>query len=322
MSKKRNLPAQEPAQESTEQAVDVEASVQPTTLKNAWEARSQAMAEIAARQHEAIKGDLQDFDEDTGEIIPSEETVSDEEIATNEQVSADEQEQNEETEVEVSAAPRMVTLVVDGQQIEVPEEKVFEAGRRTLQKESAADKRLKEAAELHRKATEFFNSAASDYRAPSAEDVHPGEPAQAIDQEALVQRALQEFEKRNYERQAKSAHEQFKAEFPEIISDPMLMRLAIDLEDKRLATAAALGEMPGDPLAAYRAHGESIRKWKQSFSPAGTQSGVTAESRLEKKRNLVVVGGNAVKATPPAQPRTLSTSEVIEKMRQARRGGK
>lgn len=54
-----------------------------------------------------------------------------------------------EKEPEQEAAdqdPEVFTLKVDGQELQVPKSKVIEAGTRALQKESAADKRLREAA--------------------------------------------------------------------------------------------------------------------------------------------------------------------------------
>lgn len=49
----------------------------------------------------------------------------------------------------------LVTIVVDGEEQRVPRDKVYEQGIRALQKESAADKRLAEASERMKAATEY-----------------------------------------------------------------------------------------------------------------------------------------------------------------------
>lgn len=51
----------------------------------------------------------------------------------------------------------LVAIVVDGEERQVPRDKVYEQGIRALQKESAADKRLAEATEKMRAATEYEN---------------------------------------------------------------------------------------------------------------------------------------------------------------------
>ena len=75
----------------------------------------------------------------------------------------DEQEESEEQEQEPAKAEEVLekaeekefdTLIVDGQEQKVDRDKIYDAGKRTLQKESAADKRLAEATEMLRKAEE------------------------------------------------------------------------------------------------------------------------------------------------------------------------
>jgi len=70
----------------------------------------------------------------------TEEPITEEPVADNEP--------EEESPVE------MVTIKVDGEEREVPRDDIYEAGIRTLQKESAADKRLAEASEILKLAKE------------------------------------------------------------------------------------------------------------------------------------------------------------------------
>ena len=66
---------------------------------------------------------------------------------------------DEEEEEDTPAVVEMVTIVVDGEKREVPLSDVMDAGKRTLQKESAADKRLREAAEMREQATKLLEAA-------------------------------------------------------------------------------------------------------------------------------------------------------------------
>ena len=74
-------------------------------------------------------------------------------IAEKVQRDSEEYEEPEEVEEElpeedVFQEPKKVKVKVNGEEMEVDEDKIYEAGVRTYQKETAADKRLREAAEL------------------------------------------------------------------------------------------------------------------------------------------------------------------------------
>ena len=77
----------------------------------------------------------------------------------------------------------MVKLVVDGTEQEVPLSKVMDAGKRTLQKETAADKRLEEATSLKKSAEQLLADARKKTgQAPGADD-GAGEKPQVKDDE-------------------------------------------------------------------------------------------------------------------------------------------
>jgi hypothetical protein len=120
------------------------------------------MQRIAQQRQEEIAPELQAFDENTGEIFPREEK---QDTLTN---------QSDQNTVEVSEQQPgpVYRLKVDGQDVEVAADKVIEAGVRALQKESAADKRLQEAAELKRRYEDMVREAISQ-----------PEPAQAVQEE-------------------------------------------------------------------------------------------------------------------------------------------
>jgi hypothetical protein len=69
-----------------------------------------------------------------------------------------------------SAKAEKIKIVVDGEEVEVEYDKVLDAGRRALQKESAADKRLEEATRLLKEAREPKPAA------PEPEEKKPEEP--------------------------------------------------------------------------------------------------------------------------------------------------
>jgi hypothetical protein len=270
-------------------------------------ARNSAMQDIAKRQHEAVAPDLAELDEETGQVVPN----------------SAEQSQNDEQEPEPPPVVEEDTLIVDGKEVRVSKEKIIEAGRRTLQKESAADKRLQEATELYRRAEEYARQVGA--TAPS-KDVHqspPGEgvtteanheqQSQQIDVQAIDRTIDQRLDDKLYLRDAEKAAQQFEKEFPEIASNPMLRHYAVQLENQRIAEAMANGRDLGDPYTAYRKHGEAVREQLKGL-------GVTkpAEDKHERKRDTVTVSGANVRTAAPQQDKPKTVQQTITDMRKAR----
>jgi hypothetical protein len=281
-------------------------------LQPAHAGRNAALAEIAKRAHEEIAPDLKAFNEATGEIAQDEPKSEPEP-----QAQAEEPEQQEEAPVEAKPAAKMVQIVVHGQTIEVPEDKIIEAGRRTLQKESAADKLLQQAAEKERQAEAMLRQAqqrlsgqqpdATQQQAPSS-DAPPFDPNQLVTAVSGVVSQNLRLER---------AREVFDSEFPEIASDPVLLGYAARLEQDRLDHAAAVGEPLGDPVAAYRKHGETVRKWLQERT--GNKPAVP-QDKQERKRTITSVQAANARAPAPQEKKPMTTSEIIEQQRLARRG--
>lgn len=276
--------------------------------------RQAAMAQIAQAAHEKAAVDMAQFDEETGQVLPNANAPA-------EQPEPEARaEQSVTPEPEVVAEPhqkRIVSLVVDGQKIDVDEERVLEAGKRTLQKESAADKRLAEANELLRRAkaqaSRVDPEPAADDQAPS-NDVPRDAKTPTVDHAAVFQTVEQML----YVSEAKKAVRKFKQEFPEVASDDYLMAIAAQLEDRRISEATELGESLGDPEEAYRKHGETIRSWIQSKGAKPADKHQEPSSRTEAKRQIVAVPGANVRAAAPADKKPPTVADTIEEMRQKR----
>jgi hypothetical protein len=280
-------------------------------LQPAHSARNAAIAEIAKQAHAEVAPDLRKFDEESGivEEAPKEEPKQAQEVI--EEVTPEEALKPEDKPA------KTVQIVVHGQTIEVPEDKIIEAGRRTLQKETAADKLLQQAAEKERRAEALLQQAQQraskdPAQAPSQED--------APQEQQLTPQVLDQYmEQKLYTREAQRAVKLFEQEFPEIAGDPHLLGIAARLEDERLAHAAAVGEPIGDPVEAYRKHGESVRKWLQERT--GNKPTVP-QDKQERKRSITTVQAANARAPAPQDKKPLTTAEIIEQQRIARRQGR
>lgn len=289
----------------------VEGEVQETPSANP---RNRVMEEIAKSTQARDAEELQAFDEETGQV---------EAKAQPEEVKTDPEPVEAAPVVAAPPAPKMVSITVDGQQLEVEESRILEAGKRTLQKESAADKRLQEATREKQEAQALLAS----YRQLTGQQPNtaPSQDAPAqqategvvIDPEALDQL----FDRKLYHRDAQKARATFDQEFPEIANDPYLMQVAAAREQERLNTVAALGESVGDPVVAYRKHGESIREWLKSKATALAQPAVVSD-KLAQKRTITAVSAANARAPVQQEKKPLTTSEQIEQMRLQRKQGR
>lgn len=209
---------------------------------------------------------------------------------------------------------RKRTITVDGQTIEVEESRLIEAGTRLLQKETAADKRLQEAARIKREAEEY--AARVGHREPSQDA-----PSQALSQEVPSPATFSPemldsvLETKIYNREAQKAAESFRKEFPEIAADPHLMNMAATLENQRLSTVTALGESLGDPFEAYRSHGVAIQQWLGKYKPVAT-----SEEKVERKRTITAVPAASAKAPAPQDDKPPTIQQIIAEERKSRQG--
>lgn len=291
-------------------------------------------AEIAARVHQQSAEEMAGFNEDTGEIEakPAEvkaEPVSGETPAADDAPGAD-------AAPVVAEKPRMLTIIVDGQPIEVEESKALEAGKRTLQKDNAADRRLQDAARKLQEAeavqrrvqaeAEYIKRIAAQHgielQAPSQDAPQPSQQATPnLDPAALG--AI--IENQIYIRDATRAAKSFWSDFPDIASDPHLRQMAASMEQQRLDAATAVGEPFGDPFEAYRKHGEAIRDWlKQRIAPAPVAPVTAAANadKSERKRTITAIPAVNARASAPVEKKPPTASEIIEAERLSRTQGR
>lgn len=289
-------------------------------LQPAHAGRNAALAQIAKAVDASYQEDMNRFDETTGVIEEKEKQAQTAETQQEEQ-----EEQQQETQEAKPEAKEddLETIVVQGQKVQVNKSQLLDAGRRTLQKESTADKRLQEATEMHRQAQAYLASLKQQHQPSSDADAQNQSPSSDATNEAGAQRPATQDQIRALVRQeqwlanAETAAQRFMSEFKDIAEDPMLMRLASHLEDERIAQAKSEGIPLGDPWEAYKKHGETIRT---RFGKPQVEKAAVSEDRVERKRSTttVVGAGARMQASQPQKP--LSTSEQIEKMRIARMG--
>lgn len=223
---------------------------------------------------------------------------------------------------EVPAAPETVTVKVDGQEFQLPKDRVdAEGGVEVVQMKLAAAKRLEEArieaARIKEEAAKAANPQAASAteqidEAQLIEKVRFGSEAEAKeairklvgqnqpDPQALMPLVQQEIAKNQ-------AVEAFKRDFPEIVKDPYMARLAVDMEVEARRTG---DRRPHHEL--YQAIGKSLTDWR------GKMAGSFKEKQ-EKKATVTPIPQAQAKAKLPEEPRAQTRAEILEEERRARK---
>ena len=250
------------------------------------------------------------------------------------------------------AAPPAKTrkIKVDGEEQEVPEDRIYDAGVRALQKESAADRRLQEATEKLTRAEQLLAAAEKRPAAEPEKSESPPSGSPDADVEALA-KAIQfgtEDEvkaavKTMLNRQGpgrsdatpkpeevvavveqrlefKSALNQFQTDFKDVWEDPYLRKLAFDEDDRLQKEIIAGNREPMNYLERFAEAGKAVREWRDRIAqPSGAPKvdiGADKRDRKAAAGSIPSAGGRAAPAPAPAAP--ANPTDIVREMRQAR----
>ena len=272
--------------------------------------RNDAIAVIAERARQERDNEMKDAGHEV--VDTSGEEVKQDEVKPIEEVKEEVKEPIIET----------VKIKVDGEEKEVPKDKILDAGIRALQKESAADKRLEEATRLLREAKEYVQPQAKVDPSPVWDDatvayaLEHGDEAQkayAVNQmrardtttpeELIAQTTQRVLDNVDF----KSSTDWFLTEYKDIAKDPYLFQLASMSEDQARANG---DNRPRKEL--YKEIGDNLRKWR------GVETGQSMEEKKEQKSNIINLPSASVKKSEPAEAKPKTTSDIIEEMRKRR----
>jgi hypothetical protein len=207
-------------------------------------------------------------------------------------------------------------LKIDGEEREVPQSKVLEEGRRAMQKELAADKRLEEAALLKKQYEELLARANQQFTPPPPveEDLTEAIQNAAFDPEA-ARKLAQAIRGRDAatpdvmqlvreEIQNQHMLDRFKTEFKDIVEDERALTLAASMEAQK--------RQAGDKRPLYDIWsevGNDIRTWK---------AGLSGQTKQEAKAKLQDINVASARIEQKDTPRPPTMSEVIDRLAKSR----
>jgi hypothetical protein len=302
--------------ENTAIQSDVDKDVQEVVVGNTE--RNDALNSITERARQERDKELEENGhaviDTSGEVKKEEEKIEPEDEVI-----------NEVKEVTEEIKPETVRIKVDGEEREVPKDKVYDAGIRAMQKESAADKRLEEATRLLKEAeTRYAQVQDKPENPPQQWDdatvayvlEHGNDEQKAYAVSLLRGRdtatpddIVRQAEARVMDKiDFRDASQWFLDEYKDIAADPYLFHLASTAEDSLLKN--------GDTRSRkeiYKAIGDDLRKWK-----GGMTETKSMEEKKEQKSNIVNLNSASVKKSAPTENKPKTPSEIIEDMRKRR----
>lgn len=241
---------------------------------------------------------------------------------------------------------KKVKIKVDGEEREVDEDAVLQAGIRALQKESAADKRLEEATKARDEAERLRKSIEETVGKLPKQDASPAKPADVV---ASIERLKPVIEKLQYgtideaaaalseiinstrsdglsdaqisalvenEVSLREARTFVKTNYPEIVEDTRLRGVFVGEVNAKIKAGDA---RPYLEIAKEVA--DDLKTWRTPQPKAEATPQKQGASRAEahqRKTTQVTVPSAAARQPAPTQPKESSPSETIDKMRAAR----
>lgn len=204
-----------------------------------------------------------------------------------------------QTDAGAAADDQMVTLIVDGKEVQRPLNEVLDAGKRYLQKDMTADERLVEATRILKEAKELNTG-----KAAQPTEARPSNPVQGEDDDAALARAIQLgsddearaaiSKLRNSGRvddqsitsmidariEFREAASWVQSTYKDLLEDPVLGGIFMQKE----AEARAAGDKRSY-RDLYTEIGDGLRKWKEGLVPKQD----TTQDKNDRKANLTVI---------------------------------
>jgi hypothetical protein len=319
--------------------------------------RNEIMAEIQKARQEQLAQEFKEGGGDLAALEPADkpavepeakvETPAPEGATPAVEAEAKQEEAAPETPPEEPVKAK-VKIKVDGQELEVDEEAVREAGIKALQKQSAADKRLEESARLKKEAEaearRILEDAKRQAAQPNQDVTQPPQQGATSVERLTDDRFIETVKKVQYGGEAEAGQalrdlisEAVKAgkspeltlnevgeylefreatkwahdEYKEILGDSKLKTL-FSSEEKRLRAAGDMRPY----REVYSDIGNGLREWLKEKVPTPTPA--APPTRQERKASVVVIPTAAARQPAPTQPKEPSPSEVIDRIRAAR----
>lgn len=208
-------------------------------------------------------------------------------------------EPQDQTQADPEPQGEMVTLLVDGKEVQKPLSEVLDAGKRYLQKDMTADERIAEATKILKEAKQFTGN-------PDPQQ-HPSSPVQDVD-DAELARAIQlgtDEEAKEAIRKLRTsgkigddsitsmidARIEFREaaawvqkEYEDVLKDPILGNIFMqkEMEARQKGDSRGYRDL-------YTEIGEGLRKWRDGLTSKNT----TQDKQARKERLTVVPTASA-----------------------------
>jgi len=324
----------EPSPESSAEPKSETPKMDPSRIEKLRDARphAQAMDDLIARRG-------LDKEDEPKEEPKSEEKPKEEPKAEEPKVEAPEEPKAEPQPEPVAEAPKVVKVKVDGEEFDVPQEEIDEAGGiKAYQKERAAQNRLEKARQALEE-TRKSQAQIAEWLMRQQQQAQPKKPQVSIEHQIAEKMDIVRFgtkeeaakawleiqqlqqpkqlDPRTIVEQAtnKIKHDQavaeFDKEFQDVATNPLLLKLVVALRNERLAQAKG----PIDWPVFYRTIGNEVRsvagrQSQPASAPTKTPSTTSSVSDKEaRKASITVLPTSSARAELPKEEKELTPEE-------------